>query len=168
MATHRPTFFFFRKTIYCKIFGLMVLGMISLGVSESFAISTITLDTNKNSYGPGDLIEIHGQVQNSPNQIVAVEVKDPNGNTIMIRTVHTDTGGNFVLKFKLPSTAKSGSYDVIANAKIDNNIVKETKTITAATIVPEFPLNVGVAMIIVIATSVVVTRFKNLSIGFKQ
>ena len=142
--------------------------MLYLGVSESFAVTVITLDTNKNSYGPGDLIEIHGQVQNSPNQLVAVEVKDPNGNTIMIRTVNTDANGNFVLKFKLPSTAKSGSYDVIANAKIDGNTVKETKTITAATIVPEFPLNAGVVMTMVIAMSVVIARFKNLSIDFKH
>jgi hypothetical protein len=166
MATHRTTLSFFKKNNYCKIFGLMVFGMISLGVSESFAVTVITLDTNKNSYGPGDLIEIHGQVQNSPNQLVAVEVKDPSSNTIMIRTVNTDANGNFVLKFKLPSTAKSGNYDVIANAKIDGNIIKETKTITAATIVPEFPLSTGIVMTIILAMSVVVARFKTSNLKF--
>jgi hypothetical protein len=164
MVTHRSPLYFSRKNNLCKISGLIALIILSLEVSESFAMTEITIDTNKGSYGPGDLIELHGQVKNSPNQLVALEVKDPSGNTIMIRTVQTDANGNFVLKFKLPSTEKSGTYSIITNTKVNGDTIKETKTIAVANIVPEFPLNTGIIMTIVLAMGIAITKFKNLSL----
>ena len=94
-----PTFF--GKISSYQIFGLVAMAIVIIGTPESFSINQITLDTPKNSYVPGELISVKGQVANSPNTLVAIEVKDPSGITIMVRTVKTITDGNFVLLFKL-------------------------------------------------------------------
>jgi len=99
------------------------------GTAESFAANEIIFDVNKSSYGPGDVVELTGQVKDSPNQLVAIEVKDPDGNTILIRTVQTDDQGNFVLKFKIPSTAKAGTLDIVANTEVNGTTITETKQI---------------------------------------
>ena len=136
----------------------MILGMLFLVVPESsFAVTVITLDTNKSSYGPGDLVVLTGKIPNSPNQLVAIEVKDSSGNPIIIRTVQTGVAGNFVLKFKIPSTAKSGNYNIIANAKVGEDTIKQIKTITAASVVPEFPLNSGLIIMMALVITIGIT-----------
>ncbi len=127
-----PTFF--RKISSYQIFGLVAMAIIIIGTPESFSINQITLDTPKNSYAPGELIYVKGQVANSPNTLVAIEVKDPNGITMMVRTVKTTTDGNFVLSFKLSPTAQSGDYAIIANSKVDGSMIKTTKSITSTSI----------------------------------
>lgn len=153
---HRLLLSFFQGK-YLVILGLMVISLLSLGLTQSFAQTTITLDTSKNSYEPGDLVEVKGQVADSPNNLVAVEVKDPNGNTIMIRTVKTDGTGIFLLKFKLSSTAKAGNYNIIANTNIDGNSIQETKEISTTTTVPEFssttPLVLVASIVSILALS---------------
>ncbi len=142
--------------------------MLTLVPESSFAVTEITLDTNKGSYGPGDTVELTGKIANSSHQLVAIEVKDPSGNTIVIRTVQADSDGNFVLKFKIPSAVKSGNYDIIANAKVNGDTIKETKTITATSVIPEFPLNSGATIIMTLILSIgviITTRLKML--GFK-
>lgn len=122
---------FFGKNIY-QIFGLVVIAIIVIGTPESFSINQITLDTSKNLYAPGELISVKGQVVNSPNQLIAIEVKDSSGITIVVRTVKTGSDGNFMFQFKLSPTAQSGNYDIIANSKVDGNMIKTTKSITSS------------------------------------
>jgi len=63
-------------------------------ISEAFAASQITIDTNKESFSAGDTIEISGIVQGGfEGGLVAIEVKDPTGETVMIRTAQTGSGG---------------------------------------------------------------------------
>ena len=67
------------------------------------AFSQITIDTNKEQFAGGDTIEINGNVENgNPGDFVALEIKDPAGETILIRTVTLGEGGSFSLKFKIP------------------------------------------------------------------
>lgn len=122
---------FFGKNIY-QIFGLAVITIIVLGTPESFSINQITLDTSKNMYHPGELISVKGQVANSPNQLVAIEVKNPSGITMIVRTVKTGSDGNFLFQFKLSPIAQSGSYDIIANSKADGNMIKATRSIISS------------------------------------
>jgi len=75
-------------------------------------------------------------VTGQPNVLVALQVKDPAGNFILIRTVQSDQNGNFTLSFKIPSTAASGDFSIIATARINGFITTQTKTMTAT--VPEF------------------------------
>jgi hypothetical protein len=122
---------FFRKNSSYQVLGL-VMAIIVIGIPSSFSITQITLDTQKNLYVPGEMIFIKGQVANSPNQLVAIEVKDPAGITMMVRTVKTGSDGNFVLQFQLSPIAQSGNYDVIANSNVNGNIIKTTKSISAS------------------------------------
>ncbi|TSA18252.1 MAG: hypothetical protein D4R72_02600 [Nitrosopumilales archaeon] len=112
-----------------KLFSIILIGMLTVGITEVYAANEIIFDVNKTNYGPGDVVNLHGSVKGSPNQPVAVEVKDPQGNTIVIRTVTTDSNGDFTLKFRLPMTAKTGNYNIVTNAVIDNKTVTQSKQI---------------------------------------
>ena len=50
------------------------------------------------------------------------KVKDPTGMPILLRTITTDSNGNFELKFRISQTATLGEYQVIASTVIDNGI----------------------------------------------
>ena len=112
--------------------------LVFAGFSNSFAQEdqSINLTTNKNSYLPGEVVEINGTANGQPGQLVAIQIKDSSGNLILIRTVQADQNGNFVLQFKIPPTATSGDFSIIASARINGFIVTQTKTMTAT--VPEF------------------------------
>ncbi len=111
---------------------LVITGLLIFGISQAMAINEIIFDPSTNFYSPGDLVELKGKVAGSPNKLVAVEVKDPDGRSILVRTVQTDAGGNFVLKFKVPSSIKSGKLDIIANTKVNGVAVSQVKEISDA------------------------------------
>lgn len=135
------------------------------GVLNSFAQEeqSIVLATNKDNYLPGDTVQLSGTVTGQPNALVALQIKDSSGNLILIRTVQSDQNGNFALQFKIPSTATSGDFNIIASAKINGFIVTQTKTMTAT--VPEFgPIAMplfGVSLVLGIAVFTFANRFKN-------
>jgi hypothetical protein len=121
---------------------ILILAAVALlgfsGVTNSYAQEeqTITLETNKISYLPGDVVQLSGTVNGQSNTLVALQVKDSAGNLILIRTVQSDQNGNFGLSFKIPPTATSGDFSIIASARINGFIVTQTKIMTAT--VPEF------------------------------
>lgn len=119
--------------MYSKIFALILVIALASGVSHAWAQSTIIFDVNKGTYKPGDAVIINGTAKDSPDQLVAVEVKDPKGNTMVIRTVMTDGNGNFQLKFKLPMTAVVGNYNIVTNTVIDNKTVTQSKQLVQNT-----------------------------------
>ncbi len=122
----------FGKNSSYQVLGLVLMAIIAIGMPASFSVTQITLDTQKNLYVSGETISIKGQIANSPNQLVAIEVKDPAGITMMVRTVKTGSDGNFALQFQLSPTAQSGNYDIIANSNINGNIIKTTKLISTS------------------------------------
>ena len=108
---------------------LLLVSAIPLSFSD-----TITINTNKEQFAGGDTVEINGNVENGVvGDFVALEIKDPNGETILIRTVTLGDGGVFSLKFKIPESGTAGSYDVVANSKQDGQTITQTKTITQST-----------------------------------
>lgn len=126
-----------RRNLYKFLFlALIVLAIFP--VSNSFAQQdqTIILTTNKISYLPGDVVVVNGTVTGQPGQLVAIQVKDSSGNLILIRTIESDQNGNFSLQFKIPSTAISGNFNIIASARINGFIITQTKIMSAT--VPEF------------------------------
>ncbi len=139
----------------------LVLGIASIGILSSFAQSTITINTDKTAYGPGDLVTITGSVSGAPNQLVAIQVKDPSGNLIAIRTVQTDSSGNFVLTFKVPQTATSGSFEIDANTKVNGQTVSVTKTF--AQTVPEFPFATLILITAIIPIIVISRKYGQLT-----
>ena len=111
-------------------FFVLFLILITFFVSESYA-AEITIDTNKETFAGGDTVELSGTVAGgNAGDLVALEIKDPSGETILIRTVQLDSGGTFDLKFKLPTSGQTGSYEIVANAQVAGQTVTETKTIT--------------------------------------
>jgi len=108
---------------------LLLISVIPLSFSD-----TITINTNKEQFAGGDTVEINGSVENGVGgEFVALEIKDPNGETILIRTITLGDGGAFSLKFKIPESGVAGSYDIVANSKQDGQTITETKTITQST-----------------------------------
>jgi len=112
------------------IFGLMVVISFGLLVSQSFA-AQITVETNKETYGPGDIVKLSGVVEGGvAGDFVAIEVKSPSGETILIRTVELGPGGTYDLEFKIPSSGEIGKYQIISNAKVGGETITKTKTIS--------------------------------------
>jgi hypothetical protein len=127
-----------RKNQY-RFLALAAVALFVFGVSNSYAqeAESITLTTDKESYLPGDTVQLSGVVTGQqPSVGVALEVMDSDGTAILFRTVQADQNGNFVVKFKIPATATSGEFNVYASALIDGFHVKQTKIFSAT--VPEF------------------------------
>jgi predicted secreted protein with PEFG-CTERM motif len=85
---------------------------------------------------------------------------------ILIRTVQSDQNGNFTLSFKIPPTATSGDFSIIASARINGFVITQTKTMTAT--VPEFgslatPI-FGVSFLLIIGLYAFQGKFKRLSL----
>ena len=94
-----------------KLCALLLVTVSSLFVSEAFS-AEITLDETK-QYGPGDIVELSGILEGGvEGDFVALEVKSPSGETIVIRTVTLGPGGSYYLKFKIPQSSETGSYSI--------------------------------------------------------
>jgi len=99
-------------------------------IAESVSASQITIDTNQESFAAGDTIEISGNVEDGKaGGLVAIEVKDPSGETVMIRTAELDSEGSFDMVFKIPSSGVAGSYSIIANAQVGGEAASGKKTV---------------------------------------
>lgn len=110
---------------------LFLVAIVVISIIPTTFAQTIEIQTSKEQFSGGDTVEINGNVQDGKaGDFVALEIKDPDGETILIRTVTLGDGGSFYLKFKIPESSKSGSYDIVANAQHDGKTITETKTIT--------------------------------------
>ena len=107
------------------IFSLLV---VSLGLSPVFGQTDLTLTSNLDSYIPGELVQISGVTQNE--QIVSIQVKDPTGKTLLVRSITSDSSGNYSLEFKIPKTSTQGSYTVVASVSVDMIPIIQTIAIT--------------------------------------
>jgi len=97
----------------------------SLGISNAGAQTGITVETNFDLFEQGQLVMITG---NAEEKSVAIKVKDPTGISILVRSITTDSDGNFELEFRISQTATLGDYQVIVSTIIDNIPVISTAT----------------------------------------
>ena len=128
---------------------LFLLLLIPLMLTPAFSQSLITFDVDTTKFTPGEIVELDGQVQSGlEGQPVAVEIKDADGNLILIRTVTSDGNGEFTLKFKVPNSATSGKFDIVTNMEINGDAFSEitsadesgvTENIIVSTISNETP-----------------------------
>ena len=94
------------------------------------APSLITFDVDTTKFTAGEIVELKGKVNGGlEGQPVAVEIKDADGNVMLIRTVTSDENGNFVLKFKVPNTAKAGEFNIVTSVELDGQSFSETKSV---------------------------------------
>jgi hypothetical protein len=107
-----------------KLFMIIILAT-SLGISNASAQTGITVETNFDLFGQGQTVMVTG---NTEEKFVAIQVKDPTGISILVRTLETDSGGNFDLQFRIPQTAALGEYQVVASMAGDDVPVISTAT----------------------------------------
>ncbi len=107
-----------------KLFMILILAT-SLGISSAGAQTGITVETNFDVFQQGQTVMVTG---NAEEKSVAIQVKDPTGISILVRTLETDSGGNFDLQFRIPQTATLGDYQVVVSTVVDNVPVITTIT----------------------------------------
>ena len=99
-------------------------------ILPAFSQSLVTFDVDTTKFTPGEIVELKGTVDKGlAGEPVAVEIKDADGNVILIRSVTSDINGEFTLKFKVPNTAKAGEFDVVTNVEIDGQSFSETTSV---------------------------------------
>ncbi|MGB6463222.1 MAG: hypothetical protein WBF38_03235 [Nitrosotalea sp.] len=151
-----------------SLVAIVVLSLVALAIPSSYAQlgnESITINTQKTAYGPGDIVNITGLVNDgTPGQLVAIQVKDAKGDLILIRTVQEDQNGNFNLQFKVPLTASPGSLNITASARIDGFVITQSKDTT--TPVPEFPAS-GIVLAASIASLIFYGIISNRRLGIK-
>ena len=106
---------------------ILLLLVVSLGLSPAFAQTDLTLSSSMNSYEPGELITISGVTQSE--QIVSIQVKDPTGKTLLVRSITADGAGNYSLEFKIPKMSTQGNYIIVASVSVDMIPIIETITV---------------------------------------
>jgi MG2 domain-containing protein len=108
----------------------LVLLLLLAIMPSGFAQTDITVDTDKDSFSAGDQISITGSAEGPAGTPVAIEIRDADGQTLLLRTVKTDESGSFALQFKVPQSAKSGEFTIYANAKIGEETVSNTRVVS--------------------------------------
>ena len=104
--------------------------LIPLLITPAFGESIIRFDVDTTTLTPGEIIELTGKVGvGLEGQPVAIEVSDSNGNIILIRTVTSDSNGDFILKFKVPLSVESGEFEIVTNIEIDGESFTESKSV---------------------------------------
>ena len=112
---------------------ILVAILLAVIITPVFAESLITFDVDTAKFVPGEIVELRGTVQSGlEGEVVAVEIKDADGTLILIRTVTSDSNGEFSLKFKVPSTAAAGAFDVVTNLDIDGQSLSESNSFDSA------------------------------------
>ena len=88
----------------------------SLGISNAGAQTGITVETNFDLFEQGQMVMITGNADGSS---VTVQVKDSTSMSILLRTVTTDSNGDYELKFRIPQTAGLGDWEIVASTAVD-------------------------------------------------
>ena len=111
---------------------LLIAILLAVSIIPAFSQSVITFDVDTTEFSPGEIVELKGTVSAGlEGEPVAVEIKDADGNVILIRTVTSDINGDFTLKFKVPNNVEPGELDIITNVELDGQSFSETKSIEA-------------------------------------
>ena len=94
-------------------------GTITFGLNKF----TVTVVTDKESYRIGENVNVYGNLTFNDlpvqNGLIALEVRDPDGSPVIIRTPQTDANGTYKLMFNLTAEAKLGNYTVYVSSSHD-------------------------------------------------
>ena len=112
---------------------ILVAMLLAVIITPVFAESLITFNANTTKFVPGEIVELEGKVQSGlEGELIAVEIKDVDGTLILIRTVTSDSNGEFSLKFKVPSTAAVGAFDVVTSMELNDEPISELNSFDSA------------------------------------
>ena len=108
-----------------KFLGIFVI-LLGLTFSPSFAAEVIFDSTNQ-SYSAGDIVDLTGNIEGGiEGDLVAIEIKSPSGEIMLVRTVELGSEGSYSLKFRIPPSGESGTYGITTNVAVDE--ISETTT----------------------------------------
>ena len=109
--------------------GLIVI-LLAISIVPAFSQSLITFDVDTSKFIPGEIVELKGNVgEGLEGKPVAIEINDSEGNIILIRTVTSDSKGEFILKFKVPNNVKAGELDIATSVELEGQSFAETKQV---------------------------------------
>ena len=101
-----------------KFLGFFII-LLSLTFSQSFAAEIIFDSTNR-SYSAGEIVDLTGNIPGGiEGDLVAIEIKSPSGEIILIRTVELGPDGSYSLKFRIPPSGESGMYGISTNVSVE-------------------------------------------------
>ena len=89
----------------------------SLMISSASAQTDSLIKLNSDSFEPGQTVIITG---NTEAKALSIQVQDPIGKTILLRTVTPDSSGNFALEFKVSLNSMLGDYQIFISIVIDD------------------------------------------------
>jgi len=103
---------------------------------------TVTVFTDKQAYGPSELVTITGQVLDGSMQgvslaSVSIQANDPLGNPIHVALVISEADGGYSDQFTTPSGPVNGAYSVYVTATKPGYGTASGQIV--CTIIPEFP-----------------------------
>jgi len=101
-----------------KFLGVFVI-LLSLTFSQSFAAEVI-FDSTDQSYSAGDIVNLTGNIPGGiEGDLVAIEIKSPSGEILLVRTVELGADGSYFLKFRIPPSGESGTYGISTNVSVE-------------------------------------------------
>ena len=120
----------------------VLLASIFVEPSNTLEQLTVTIFTDKQTYGPGELATITGQVldenmQGVPLASVSIQANDPSGNPIHVALVISTTDGGYSDQFTTPTGPVNGVYSVYVTATKPGYGTASGQVV--CTIIPEFP-----------------------------
>jgi len=89
---------------------------------------SISVSVSDSQYSPSDLVTVKVSASKSTN--VAISVIGPNQDSVVSRSVSTDSSGRGSLQFKLPESSQNGSYRIDSTATISGNKVSDSASFT--------------------------------------
>jgi len=110
-----------------EILFLLFIITVGFGLSNTSAQSEIFIETDYDSFEQGQAIVITG---NAETEGVSIQVIDPNGASILVRSITTDSDGNFGLEFKVPQNGVLGDYKIMASIILNDLPVISSTTFT--------------------------------------
>lgn len=113
---------FFKKK---KFLGFFII-LLSITFSQAFAAEVI-FDSTDQSYSAGDIVDLVGNIDGGiEGDLVAIEIKSPSGEVILVRTVELGPDGSYSMKFRIPPSGESGNYGITTNVAVEQSF--DTKT----------------------------------------
>lgn len=130
-----------RSRVFLLLF-VMIVTPLFVGRSNAAGQLSVTVFTDYQSYGPGQLVSISGQVLDESLKgvqfaSVSIQANDPNGNPIHVAWVVSSADGSYTDQFTAPSNPVNGGYNVYVTASKPG--YTDGSSQVACTITPEFP-----------------------------
>jgi flagellin-like hook-associated protein FlgL len=117
------------------LLAILFFSLLALAVITPAAIAQVTaVSTDATSYMPGDTVTISGTAP--ADALVALQVTNPMGTSILMSTVTADSTGAFTRTFKLADDVTEGTYTVSASY---GGAAAKTATFEVSTTAPPPP-----------------------------